>query len=99
MLFQELEEFRKAGNLVVLTALGRLFKMYAQRMKAQQTGLSEDIYCFRGQGNYKLQRALQVTSLAIPAIIIMPAYELDIHGKLNFEYGDVLIENRMQFIQ
>jgi hypothetical protein len=49
--------------------------------------------------SHKLQRALQVTSSAIPAIIIMPAYELDIHGNVNFEYGDVLIENRMQVAQ
>ena len=49
--------------------------------------------------SHKLQRALQVTLLAIPAIIIMPASELDIHGNVNFEYGDVLIENRMQVIQ
>lgn len=49
--------------------------------------------------SHKLQRALQVTSSAIPAIIIMPAYELDIHGNVNFEYGDVLIENGMQVAQ
>lgn len=50
MFFQKLEEFRKAGNLVVLTGLGRVFKMYAQRLKAQRTALSEDIYGVRGQG-------------------------------------------------
>lgn len=50
MFFQRLEEFRKAGNLVVLTGLGRVFKMYAQRLKAQRAALSEDIFGVRGQG-------------------------------------------------
>lgn len=29
----------------------------------------------------------------------MPAYELGVHGNVNFENGDVLIENRLQVAQ
>ena len=54
MFFQKLEEFRKAGNLVVLTGLARVFKMYVQRLKAQRTTLSEDIYGVRGQGKSQI---------------------------------------------
>jgi len=48
--FEKLEELRKAGNFLVLIGLGRAFKMYAKRWKAQQVALSEDVYGVRGQG-------------------------------------------------
>lgn len=53
--FQKLEELRKAGNFRGLMGLGRAFKIYARRWKAQQVALSEDVYGVRGQG-YKGER-------------------------------------------
>ena len=52
--FQKLDELRKAGNFRVLIGLGRIFKIYAKRWKAQQVALSEDVYGVRGQGKPQL---------------------------------------------
>ncbi|KAG0565292.1 hypothetical protein KC19_8G179700 [Ceratodon purpureus] len=52
--FQKLDELRKAGNFLMLIGLGRTFKIYATRWKAQQVALSEDVYGVRGQGKLQL---------------------------------------------
>lgn len=56
--FQKLEELRKAGNFLALVGLGRAFKVYAKRWKAQQVALSEDIYGVRGQGKSQLSESI-----------------------------------------
>lgn len=56
--FQKLEELRKAGNFLVLVGLGRAFKIYAKRWKAQQIALSEDVYGVRGQGKSQLSDSI-----------------------------------------
>lgn len=56
--FQKLDELRKAGNFLVFTGLGRVFKIYAKRWKAQQVALSEDIYGVRGQGKSQLSDSI-----------------------------------------
>lgn len=55
--FQKLDELRKAGNLLVMVGLGRTFKIYAKRWKAQQVALSEDVYGVRGQGKPQLSES------------------------------------------
>lgn len=61
-LFQKLDDIRKSGNLVVLIGLGRIFKLYAKRWKAQQVALSEDVYGVRGQGKPELPDRISGTT-------------------------------------
>lgn len=58
MFFQKLDELRKAGNFLVLIGLGRTFKIYAKRWKAQQVALTEDVYGVRGQGKPQLSNSI-----------------------------------------
>lgn len=50
MFFQKLDQLRIEGNYCALRGLGRLFKVYALKLKAQRAAITEDIFGVQGEG-------------------------------------------------